>query len=244
MYDNSLALMTGVDMPIPELQIIVHQPTIKEISMIGEPDFFTGIQMLCIKKENYIEDEQMLQQTNNFQLFISMINEVQFRDKKQIVMQVLMLLLPDYTVQFTPRSMLLKKDAEMIILDEGNFEFFQKVLIQQFCLSGSGQESFNPANEKAREIARKLTKARQKVAQLKAAEESGSMFGKFISILTVGLNSMRLEDCLKLTMYQLYDLIERYNLYIHWDIDIRSRLTFGGGGSDKPIEDWMKNIHN
>jgi hypothetical protein len=36
MFDYRLGLMTGIDLPIPELQTVVHQPTIKEISLIGE----------------------------------------------------------------------------------------------------------------------------------------------------------------------------------------------------------------
>ena len=39
----------------------------------------------------------------------------------------------------------------------------------------------------------------------------------------------------------MYDLIERYSLYIHWDMDIRSRLA-GAKPESKP-DDWMKNIH-
>jgi hypothetical protein len=42
-------------------------------------------------------------------------------------------------------------------------------------------------------------------------------------------------------MYQLYDLIERYGLYINWDLDIKSRLA--GASGDKPVENWMKPIH-
>ena len=68
--DMRLALMAGSDIPIPECQLTLHQPTIKEISMIGEQTFFTGIQLLCIKKELYIQDEQYLSQVNNFQLFM------------------------------------------------------------------------------------------------------------------------------------------------------------------------------
>ena len=37
------------------------------------------------------------------------------------------------------------------------------------------------------------------------------------------------------------DLIERYNKYLNWDIDIRSRMA--GAKADKPIENWMDNIH-
>ena len=83
-------------------------------------------------------------------------------------------------------------------------------------------------------------RGRQRVAELKG-ENDVSIFSQYLSTLTVGLNSMSLEDCMNLTMYQLYDLIERYSLYINWDIDIRGRLA--GAKSDKKVENWMKNIH-
>ena len=240
MFDHRLALMTGVDIPIPELQITVHQPTIKEISMIGEQDFFIGIQMLCVDKKVYIEDESLLANTTNFQIFMTMLNQQQMVDKKQAVQQVLTLLFPQAKIIFTPRSILLNINQENIIIDEGNFEQLQDVLIQQFCLQGSGQEQYNPTDKKAREIAQKLMKARQKVAKLKATENSGSMFTQYLSVLTVG-TSLTLKDAMELTMYQLYDLIERYSMYLNWDIDIRSRMA--GAKGDKPVENWMKQIH-
>ena len=240
MFDYRLALMTGIDIPIPELQVTIHQPTIKEISMIGEQDFFIGIQMLCIDKKMYIEDENLLANTTNFQIFTAMLNEQQMADKKQTVQQVLTLLFPQTKIIFTPRSILLNINQENIIIDEGNFEQLQDVLIQQFCLQGSGQEQYNPKDKKAREIAQKLMKARQKVAKLKATENSGSMFTQYLSVLTIG-TSLTLKDAMELTMYQLYDLIERYSMYLNWDIDIRSRMA--GAKVDKPVENWMKQIH-
>lgn len=241
MFDYRLALMTGVDIPIPELQLALHQPTIKEISMIGEQDFFIGIQILCIKKEMYIQDESLLSQTNNFQIFMTMMNEQQIADKKQCVLQVLSLILPNHQVVFTPRSIILKNGDVITNIDEGNFETLQQVLIQQFCLQGSGQEQFNPEGKRAREIAQKLMKGRQRVAAQKAETNSGSMFGQYLSILTVGLGSMTIIDCLSLTMYQLYDLVERYSLYINWDLDIRAKLA--GSTDNKPVDNWMKQIH-
>ena len=241
MFDYRLALMTGVDIPIPELQLALRQPTIKEISMVGEQDFFIGIQMLCVKKEMYIQDESLLASTTNFQIFMTMMNEQQIADKKQCVLQVLSLILPNHQVVFTPRSIILKNGDVITNIDEGNFEILQQVLIQQFCLQGSGQEQFNPQGEKAREIAQKLMKARQRVAQQKSQNNSGSMFGQYISILTVGLGSMTVKDCITLTMYQLYDLVERYSLYINWDLDIRAKLA--GSTDNKPVDNWMKQIH-
>ena len=243
MYDYTMALMTGVDIAVPELQLTLHQPSIKEISMIGEQEFFIGIQVLTVKKNLYIQDEAVLAQTSNFQIFMTMINEKQMADKKSAVLQVLSLIIPKFKVVFTPRSMILNSPEVNITIDEDNFEFLQNVLIAQFCLSGSGQENFNPKSKKAQEIAQKLMKARQKVAAQKAVENGSdkSMFNQYLSILTVGLNSMSLFDLMELTMYQLYDLIERYMLYINWDIDIRSRMA--GAKNDKPVENWMKQIH-
>ena len=104
MFDYKLALATGVDIPIPELQTIIHQPDITEISMIGEKDFFTGIQLLCLNKKMYIEDENLLQQTTNFQIFMTIVNEKQVADKKAAVLQVFTLLFPKAKVIFTPRT--------------------------------------------------------------------------------------------------------------------------------------------
>ena len=240
--DIRLALMAGIDIPIPECQLILHQPSIKEIAYIGERTFFTGVQCLSIQKTMVIEDETLLQNTSNFQIFMTIMQEAQTADKKQDVITTLQLLFPMYKVIFTPRSIMFNNDSGNFMVDEGNFENLQQVISEIFCLRNSDQASFNPGNKKAKEIADKLMKARQRVAQQKAAEGGeGSALAQYVSTLTIGLNSMSLNDSLSLTMYQLYDLMERYSLFINWDIDLRSRLA--GGKPDKPAENWMKNIH-
>lgn len=240
--DNRLALMAGIDIPIPECQLILHQPSIKEIAYVGEINFFTGVQCLVIQKTMFIEDQNLLSETSNFQIFMTVMNEQQVADKKEDVLAVLNLLFPSYQIFFTPRSIMFNNDSGTFMIDEGNFEKLQQVLSQIFCLSNSDQSSFNPANKKAKEIADKLMKARQKVAQQKSSENGdGSALAQYVSSLVIGLHSMSLDDCLNLTMYQLYDLMERYSLYTNWDIDLRSRLA--GASGDKPLENWMKNIH-
>ncbi len=242
--DYRLALMAGIDLPIPECQIVIHQPTIKEIAYLGETDFFVGVQCLCIQKTMVIQDEAVLQDTSNFQIFMTVMMEKSpaAMDKKAKVNAVLSILFPGYQVIFTPRTLLLKNDNSNIIIDENNFEILQQILEQIFCLRNTDQASFNPGNDAAKAIADKLMRARERVAKQKAAENgSGSAFSQYVSTLTVGLNSMSLQDCLNLTMYQLYDLVERYMLYVNWDIDLRSRLA--GGKPDSQPDNWMKNIH-
>ena len=240
--DIRLALMCGIDIPIPECQLVIHQPRIREIAYLGEQDFFTGVQTLCIDKKMMIQDKALLDTTNNFQIFMTIMSEKETADKKAAVQQVCTLLFPDCKTIFTPRSIILQGKSGMITIDENNFEPMQQIVTQICCLrSGPGdQQSFNPANEKAAEIARKLMRGRQIVAEQKG-ETNTSIFSQYLSTLTVGLHSMSLQDLMDLTMFQLYDLIERYMLYINWDMDIRSRLA-GGKPESKP-DNWMKNIH-
>lgn len=242
MLDLRLALMCGTDYPVPECQLIIHQPRIKEIALIGELDFFTGIQCVCLNKSMFVKDESLLGNTTNFQIFMTIMSEKEAIDKRIAVEQLFTLLFPDYKVTFTPRSLILMKDGQSIMIDESNFEFLQQAVSTICCLKSgvADQQTFNPADAKAREIAEKLMRGRQRVAAQKG-ENNTSIFSQYLSTLTVGLHSMSLKDCMDLTMYQMYDLVERYMLYVNWDMDIRSRLA--GGKPDSQPDNWMKNIH-
>ena len=242
MSEIRLALMCGTDIPVPEIQATIHQPKIKEIALIGEADFFVAVQCLNIDKNYLRQDKTLLQDTNNFQIFMTIMSEKEARDKKKATQQLLQLLFPNYSILFTPRSIMLQGKDNSSIIDENNFEALQQVLKQIFCVSNANnqQSGFNPANDKAREIAEKLMRGRQKVAELNGSANA-SIFSQYLSILTIGVQSMSLQTLMNSTMFQIYDLVERYQLYISWDIDIRSRLA--GAKPDEHPDNWMKNIH-
>lgn len=247
-----LQLMAGTDIPIPELGTSLHQPTIKEISFLGEEQYFSSLQILCFNKQIIIaanpQGSSALQAMNNFQIFMTLVTDPEMKnvnEKRNAMISMFVLLFPGYTAQFLPHSIYFNNTETQhhFVLDENNFDAFQAVLTNMAGMNNTagGQNSnFNPANERAAQIAAKLMKGRQRAAQLRG-EGEGSVLARYVSILTIGLNSMSLDKCLDLTVYQLYDLIERYGLWISWDLDIRSRLA--GGKPDGKPDDWMKNIH-
>lgn len=230
MESINLALITGVDIPISECRLTVHQPSIKEISVIGEREFFRGVQTICISKPM---DRNDLANISNFQIFMKIVMDKAEKGRKQNVLDTLFILFPKYKVTILPRSLLFNIDNENIIIDENNFSSLQEVLRQISCLNGSKGDQFNPGNAAAAEIARKLERGRQRVAaQKQGAGNNASVFSQYLSILSVGLH-MSLQDLSNLTVYQFYDLIDRYTLYINWDLDLRQRLA-GGTPDSKP----------
>ena len=241
--DYRLSLICGTDMLIPECNLVAHQPRIKEISFIGESDFFIGAQTLCLHKTMFIEDKTILDSINNFQIFMTIMLQDETKDKKANILNVLNLLFPSYKVNVTPNSLLfMKEGVPPITVDGNNFEALQEVLRLIFCMHNGpmDQQAFYPANDKAREIAQKLMRGRQRVAA-QNGNSNVSVFSQYMSILTIGLGSMSLQDLTNLTMFQLYDLMERYTLYTAWDLDVRQRLA--GGKPEGTPDNWMKNIH-
>lgn len=241
--DYRLAMMCGADIPVPQCQVVVHQPKIKEIALIGEQDFFIGAQTLCLNKTMFVdEDKADLANTSNFQIFMMIMSEKEAKDKKIAVQQVFQLIFPKHKVLITPRSLVINGEGENVTIDESNFDYLQDILRMVFCSKNGpmDQQAFNPANDKAKEIAQKLMRGRERIAA-ERGDTNTSVFSQYLSILAIGINSMSIQDLMDLTMFQLYDLIERYSLYVNWDIDIRSRLA--GGKPDKSPDNWMKNLH-
>lgn len=253
---NVTALIAGIDIPIPDLQTTIHQPKIKEIALIGEEEYFFGVQMFCFNKDIIVAKNQEneairgLSNMNDFQIFMALISEKDEKssiDKKSLILSILTLFFPDYVVQFSPLGNGLffnnPNTQHNFMVNDTNFEVLKKIIQEISGLNnttGGQNAGFNPKGERAAKIAAKLMAARAKTMRAKG-EKNSSILSRYVSILTVGLESMSLTDCLDLTVYQLYDLIERYSLYIGWDLDIKSRLA--GGKPDSKPDDWMKNIH-
>lgn len=241
--DITLALMTGIDIPYPPLQLILHSPTVKEIAYMGEQQFFTAVQYLCIDKDNVTQDENVLSNLSNFQILMKVLEQPSAREKKDAIQTLLMLLFPKEQVLLTPRSINIVSADNIIMIDENNFDEFQTIVKKILCIHNVFQGkniSYNPDGKKAKEIVAKIMRGRQKVAAQKA-ESSDSILTRYLSILRIGAQ-IPLSESMEYNLFQLFDQVERYNAYIEWDADLRVRLA--GGKPDKQVESWMRNLYS
>lgn len=242
--DLRLALMCGTDIPVVECGVTLHQPRIEEIALMGELEFFQAVQCLTINQNMLmLQDNSVPSNLNNFQIFMMVMTSKETSNKKESVLNLLSLLLPKYKISILPRSILLSIEGQMVNIDENNFDIFQEAIKQIFCFSSGpmDQSLFNPSaqDKKAQDIAQKLMRGRQRVAAQKGEQQTG-VFAQYMSVISVALG-ISLNDCKSYTMYQILDLIERYGLYVNWDLEIRARLA--GAKSDSQPDNWMKPLH-
>ena len=245
---NELLLLSGADIPFIEGTATIHQPTIYEISLLGEEVLFTGCELLKFSKDILNpEDKTRLFDQTDFNILMSIMNDKSgsMIFNVSCAKQVLDLIFPLYTVTIVPTAILLldRNDKFTICgqINDINFLAFKDIIIQMFCLKQtSSSQEYNVEGELAKQIAEKFRRRKQQLAELSPKPSKIAIFSRYISILTVGEHK-DMNDFMQYTVYQLFDEFQRFQLKMSYDIYFQARMA--GAKDMKEPEDWMKDIH-
>lgn len=245
---NELILLSGADIPFVEGALTIHQPTIYEISLIGEEALFLGCELLKFSKDILSQEDKLrLSEYSDFNILMSIMNDKSGSMAYNIscAKSVLSLIFPFYTIEFTPLEAKFtgrKEDVQDGQLNDSNFIAFKEILKSMFCLQSSASERYSIGDgELAKKIAEKFKKRQQKLAELAPKQNNKSaIFSKYISILAVGEHK-DINSFMKYTVYQLFDEFQRYQLKLSHDSYIQARLA--GARDLKEPENWMQDIH-
>lgn len=251
---NKLRLQSKNDIPFKEIQLTVHNPTLDELSLIGEDVLFSGCDYLTFSKDNLEQQDKIhLKDFSNFEVLMTMISDKQNPVIQQIKLNmtfVLTLLFPDFRVDFLPRSiMLVRKDEndriEQHFIDENNFESLKNIVSQIFCLEHVKGKSFkyNPGGPQARALAKKFKQRQEKLAKIKSQgkqQESGiNILYYYVSILSVGLQKDK-NALMQYTVSQLIDEFYRFKMKLNFDMYTAARMA--GAQNLDEVENWMGEI--
>ena len=247
---NKLLLLSGNDIPFEEAKIIIHQPIIKQIAYIGEDAFYSGCQYLNFSKNNLSdEDKNRLDYLSDFEVLMTIMKDknIAIKKRKICVQLVLLLLFPDYTVNFLPMSIMLSKktDAglEQHLIDKNNFESFRNIVSEMFCLkqTQSNQKKYNPGGIHSQAIVNKFKERERKLAKLKNQGKQNnkiSILYQYISILAVG-QQKDINTLLQYSVYQLFDEFHRFRKKQEFDYYVEAKMA--GAKDLDEIENWMSN---
>jgi len=241
---NDLLLLSGTDIPFPQAQITIHQPTIKEISYIGEEALFAGCELLNFSKDKLSpEDKINLENKSNFEILMSIMKDrnLAVQKNKVYAIMVLTLIFPDYKVSIESKQIALIKEEKKHCLNDDNFEEFKNIISTMFCLKSHNKDDYNVKSNKAKELAEKLKKGRAKAAQAKGESQKIALLSRYVSILAVG-EYKSFDTLLNYTVYQLFDEFERFELKQSFDMYTQAKMA--GAKDLDDIENWMKDIHS
>lgn len=238
--NNELLLLSGEDIPFPEAQITIHQPKLREISMIGEENFLAGLQFLLITKNKVLtsENEEALKDKTDFDIFLSAMSEKGKMDYRNSVTMLLSLIFPEYKIKFTQKELLLGKD-NMCRINNENYPLLADIVKSMFDIEDSEiNGGYNPVDARAKKIAEKLNKRKSKNAP--DVTQKVAIYSRYASILSVGLKK-DLNDLMNYTVYQLKDEFKRFQLKQSYDIYIQAKMA--GAKDLEEVENWMDDIH-
>lgn len=246
---NRLLLMSKNDIPFEQAQLIIHNPTLKEIAIIGEDVFFMGCEYLNFSKQFLKEqDKNRLKDFTDFEILMTIMknNDIVIKQGKEAIEMVLALLFPEYQISFLPMSIMLSKDSERFLIDKENFENFRNIVSQMFCLNKtkSGAHKYNPGGVQAMELVKKFQERDKKLAKLKRQgkqDEGITIFSQYISILSVGLKK-DINDLLQYTVYQLFEQLQRFKAKQNFDIYVQAKMA--GAKDIQDVDNWMSDIHS
>jgi hypothetical protein len=228
---DKLSLMVGAPIPIQELGIVLNQPKIRDVGMLGEEKFYQSLSYFLINK-NKINVEINI---SDFDLFI--LSLTQSQELQQGVADLFTLIIEDLeSVKFFDGFILIKTSGHECIIDEPKFLIIREALIEIFCLKEIESSDLNPANRAAQKIAEKLRKRKEALGS-KSSKGNEGIYTTLISILVIGSNTLNLEDCLNLTIFQIQDLFKRFNLFFEFNIQMQSMLQ---GAQDIEPTEWTK----
>lgn len=234
-------LLSGNDIPFPGARINIKQPTIKEIALVGEEDFFLGCGMLNFSKDLLnIADKSVLDNYSDFDILLALLinkkKEKELEKSAFAATQVLKLLFPDRKIIFLEKEIRLQKNEnDFASITHVNFLEFKEILIKMFNLSNmSSLKEYNPGGSSAERIVKKLKERHAQLAK-KMGSKGTDIFGRYISILAVG-ESKDMNELFRYTVYQLYDEITRFNAKRGWDSHFSAKLA--GAQNLDEIDDW------
>ena len=241
---NELLLISGNDIPFPEAQLTIHQPTLHEIAYIGEENFYTGCEFLRLSKDNLSNEDRIhLENYSNFDILMSIIKEqnITVQKNKVCVLMVLSLIFPTYEIHIKDDYFsFIKEGEEEHQINNKNFNIFLSILSEMFCLGKSSTDTYNPSGNIAKKIAEKLKKRHQKLSE-NSKPSKVAIISRYVSILTVG-EQKDINSFMQYTVYQLFDEFKRYELKLNWDIYLQAKMA--GAKDLKEVDDWMKDIHS
>ena len=232
---DKLKLLAG-DEKIEVDGIIFKQPKLRDIKDIGLQKYYSYISFLLISAEEYLifikrEDLIPYFKQNNLTMFDI------YRDnlyEREFFIEALSFFI-DGKIEFKNGKFLLNNKN---VITKENYQKIIEIIGEINCLKVNKQQELY-ANEKARQIAEKLQKAKEKRKNINS--KNNISLPDIISAVASRKESLNLLNIWDLTIYQLYDHYNR--LIVEDEFDICA-MNYAYWGEEFKGKHWSNSLEN
>lgn len=260
---DKLTLITGANIRLPKYNLIVTQPTIKDIGEVGEVEFFKAVNSFFPPREpleeiidsieGFSENEKTIIKEDmtdyDHLIFLLKVTEVAAQEGDETIgilelfTTVIELMIPSHKLVFDieTETLILKpqtKEDKIIVIDESLFSILQSITNQVFKVSDifTTEQKQSEMSEAAKRIAQKIEEGERRIREQKGeVDDDGEVISRIVSILGMKID---LSTIVNMTVYQLLNQFERFNLYSSH----QQALQAATAGADVEIENWYKKI--
>ena len=226
--DLELLLLSG--MPIELNFGNLYPLKLKEIVKLGYNKYNYYISLILIDKLILQNNDTDLNDINNFEV----IYELCKYDKHFKINYFNMLeLFFKETIDMYDGFFYFGDLKEERIINKDNFDEFIILLKEINCMVNKEDNKFNPANDKAREIAERIKKAREKINKVKSKSGENLSLSDLISAFAFYNKNTDLNSIFEMTIYQFNNQFQRMQLVNNYEISIQSLLH---GADPKKVE--------
>ena len=169
--------------------------------------------------------------------------DIAIQKSKVCLQLVLLLLFPDYKVNFLPMSIMLSKESEHHLIDKENFEIFRDIVSSMFCLDNikGKKDKYNPGGPQAKALVQKFKERQQKLAKLKKHHgEEEQLLENYVSILAVG-QKKDINKIMQYSIYQLFNQLRRFKMKNSFDLWIKAKMA--GAQNLEDVDNWMGSLN-
>lgn len=219
-------LLAGL--PILVDKTLIYPLTLKEIFNYGYINYQKNLWIFTEKIEDIFEDvPDEYKELNTFDIFLN------FEGDNENFISSLKLFFKEEAIVINKQIQIIALPNKQIIDRNNWIRFCEAINLQNNKNKKNEIEQYNPKSAKAKEIADKLKRAKEKINKVKAKNNEDLDLLDLISAFASYNKNVNILDVWNMTMYQFNDQFQRMQLWNDYDISIQSLLH---GADSKKID--------
>ena len=240
---DTLTLESGADILIKEFNLIMNQPLLIELAILGEDNYRDALATLNFDRASFIGKldmaEEEIMSVSDFEWIITILR---IHDAKRINIQIFLeMCFKNYNIKldleqgkiiFTNKN----NDNNVIKVTSLNYQILKDYINKIFYMEQKDESSFNTDSPLGERIAKKIAEGRKKV---NAKSGQKHVLTNAISSLAVELKLPLTTVYKEFTLYQFYTQLKRQRKYDASENALRFILA---GARDVEREDWSGDL--